>query len=512
MRRAAALLCAAAAFLGLLLADRLGLPLGPEQRRVAAVTALTAILWLTSAAPLWLASLLPLALFPALGVLDLRGALASYHRDLIQLFLGAFVVALGLERWGVHRRMAQAVVARIGSSRRLLVLGFMGASAFLSMWINNTATTLMMIPIVIAVLEQGRGSPSNERFGWCLLLGVAYAASVGGMATPVGTAPNQVFLGQFETLFPEGPKLTFADWIVGFGPFTVLFVPLCWLILTRVVYPFPDPADEARAAREAVRAERRAAGPMTRPQRRMAWAFAITALLWVLRADLDLGGVVVPGWTRLIYGADAADPAWYAVHKNDISDAMVALAMAAFLLVCPSGGGPDEPRRLMDLRAARDLPWGVLLLLGGGFCIAAAFKASGLDRTIGEGLAPWLEGRPRWMVVAAVALLISLLTEVTSNTATTAVLLPVMAAAATLAGQHPMAVMLPATLAASAAFVMPVATPPNAVVFATGELPMSRMARAGVVLNLAAVLLITVVFELWSARWLGIEGLPGWAR
>ena len=504
-----------------------GLGLEPIQRRVAATAALTATLWLTVAIPVGAASLLPAALFPILGVLPAREVGPIYLRDLVLLFLGAFVVALGLERWGVHRRIALAVVDTVGTSRRRLVLGFMCASAFLSMWINNTATTLLMLPIVGAVLlrsdeedgnEEG-GAGADPRFAWCLLLGVAYSASVGGMGTPVGTAPNQEFLGQFSARFPEGPKLTFGDWFLAFAPLVVLFVPLAWLILTRVVYRFEEPAGKV-GAREVVREERKALGRMSRPERRMALVFAATAALWVFRADVRLGDWVIPGWSRLLLGEAARDPAWYAAHKNDISDATVAVFMAILMFLVPSGaarskGGGERmssDRFLMDWRTASKLPWEVLLLLGGGFCLAHGFKISGLDALVGGYLAPLLEGRPAWVVVGAVALLVSMLTEITSNTATTAVLLPVMASAAVAAGVDPLTVMLPATLAASAAFMMPVATPPNAVVFATRRIPVPVMAKAGLWLNLLMVGLITLVFQVWAADRLGVSrGLPDWA-
>lgn len=532
--RARALGLAAAAALSCFFLWFPGLSLDPIQRRVAATTALTATLWLTVAIPVGAASLLPAALFPILGVLPAKDVGPIYLRDLVLLFLGAFIVALGLERWGVHRRIALGVVATVGSSRRRLVLGFMAASAFLSMWINNTATTLLMLPIVGAVLSrsdeedreedrrEGRGAGrADPRFAWCLLLGVAYSASVGGMGTPVGTAPNQEFLGQFSARFPEGPKLTFGDWFVAFAPLVILFVPLAWLLLTRVIYPFPEPP--GGRAHEAVRAERTALGKMSVPERRMACVFAATAALWVFRADVRLGSLVVPGWSRLLLGDAARDPAWYAAHKNDISDATVAISMAILLFVMPSGaareakggvlGRVDSDRFLMDWRTASKLPWEVLLLLGAGFCLADGFKISGLDALVGEALAPWLEGRPAWVVVAGVALFVSLLTEITSNTATTAVLLPVMASAAVAAGVDPMTVMLPATLAASAAFMMPVATPPNAVVFGTRRIPVPVMAKAGLWLNLLMVGLITLVFQLWAADRLGVSPeLPDWAR
>ncbi len=507
-----------------------GIPLDAMQRRVAAVAALTASLWLTVAIPVGAASLLPAALFPLLGVLPARAVAPIYLRDLVLLFLGAFIVALGLERWGVHRRIALAVIQAVGSSRRRIVLGFMSASAFLSLWINNTATTLLMLPIVSAVLlrveeeDRARGvHRTDPRFGWCLLLGVAYASSVGGMGTPVGTAPNQEFLGQFATLFPGGPKLAFGEWFLAFAPLVALFIPLAWWLLTRVIYRFEDVGG---AAGSEIRQQRAALGPWRAPERRMAALFVATAALWVFRADLSIGSFTLPGWSRLLLGPEASDPVWYAAHKNDISDATVAVTLAILMFMIPSGAGRATSRAtaegddaesggafLMDWRTASGLPWEVLLLLGGGFCLAHGFKVSGLDGVFGEALAPLLAERPSWFVTAAVALFVSFLTEVTSNTATTAVLLPVMAAAGTAAGLDPMAVMLPATIAASAAFMMPVATPPNAVVFATRRIPVPAMARAGLLLNLAMVVLLVLVFEFWASARLGVESsTPEWAQ
>jgi len=487
------------------------LPLDPLQRRVAAVTALTATWWITVALPIGATALAPAVLFPLLGVMTAKEVAPVYMRDLVMLFVGAFIIALGLERWGVHRRMALFIISKVGGSPRRLVLGFMAASAFLSLWINNTATTLLMLPIAMAVLGRVEGQTDrNTSFGLCLLLGVAYSASVGGMGTPVGTAPNQEFLGQFDLKFPEGPRITFGQWFLGWAPLVVLFVPCAWWLLTRLVYPVTGGSDEGS---DVIRAERAAQGPLTRPQVLMSLVFGATAVLWVTRADIELGGLRMPGWSRLFLPDEAADPAWYARHKNDISDATVASLMALICFVLPGErGGRGDRRFLMDWRTANKLPWEVLLLLGGGFCLAQGFKVSGLDTRLGGALSPLMEGHSSWLVVAGVARFMSLLTEVTSNTATTAVLLPVIAEAGVSAGLDPLLVMVPATIAASAAFMMPVATPPNAVVFASRRVPVPSMVRAGVWLNLLTVALITLVFQLWVRRLWGIgETLPSWA-
>lgn len=488
--------------------------LDPLQRKVAATTALTACLWVTVAIPVGAASLFPAALFPLLGVMSAREAAPLYMNQLVLLFIGAFIVAIGLERWGVHKRMALAIVCRVGTSRRRLILGFMVASAFLSLWIANTATTLLMLPIALAVCDRMEADGErDDRFVIALLLGIAYSASVGGMGTPVGTAPNQEFLGQLESRFPEGPRISFGDWFVAWAPLVVIFVPTAWLLLTRVILPLSgggSSSQEGGFGVEGVRAERAALGKMNVAQVRMSALFVTTALLWITRADLQFGELRIPGWSRLFMGAEAADPAWYARHKNDISDATVATVMALLAFVIPSGRRRAE--FLMDWRSAQKLPWEVLLLLGGGFCIAKGFQVSGLDGVIGAALAPVFEGTSDWVIVAVVALSLSFLTELTSNTATTAVLLPVLAATAVSARINPMLVMMPATIAASAAFMMPAATPPNAVVFSSRRISVPQMFRAGFLLNLWTVLLIVLVFQLWVRPLWGIEsGLPEWA-
>jgi len=499
----------AALFLFFLFGPDLGLD--PLQRKVAATTALTASLWVTVAIPVGAASLFPVALFPLLGVMSAKEAAPLYMNQLVLLFIGAFIVAIGLERWGVHKRMALAIVVRVGTSRTRLILGFMMASAFLSLWIANTATTLLMLPIALAVCDRIEANGDrDDRFVIALLLGIAYSASVGGMGTPVGTAPNQEFLGQLESRFPDGPRISFGDWFMAWSPLVLIFVPTAWLLLTRVLLPQRDSGAQGSLGVDVIRAERDALGPMNKAQARMLGLFIATAVLWITRADLVLGELRLPGWARLFMGEQAADPAWYAKHKNDISDATVATVMALLAFLIPSGVRRSE--NLMDWRSASKIPWEVLLLLGGGFCIAKGFQVSGLDKEIGAALSPLLEGTSEWVIILAVALFLSFLTELTSNTATTAVLLPVLAATAASAELNPLMVMMPATIAASAAFMMPAATPPNAVVFSSRRITVPQMFRTGFLLNVWTVTLIVIVFQLWVRPLWGIESaLPDWA-
>ncbi len=500
---------------------RIGRPLGPllflailvwpasgltvDQRSTLAVTVWTATWWISAALPIAATSLLPAALFPFLGVLPGGEVGPMYMKDLVFLFLGAFVIALGLERWNVHKRIALAILALVGTRPRNLVFGFMLASALLSFWINNTSTTLLMLPIGLAVISSLRGDAQEKTsafdpFAVSLLLGMAYSASVGGIATPVGTAPNQVFLGTFRDSYPEADAIGFADWMLAWTPLVLVYLPIGWLLLTRVAVRVPK---ESACAPDTIARARRALGKMGTGERRMAAMFALTALLWVTRADLELGAFRIPGWAGFVLPDRIASP------DKFVTDATVATAMAVLLFVLPSG----EPRGpLMDWKTAERLPWEVLLLLGGGFAIAGGFKATGLDEVLGREMAVLFQGQSEWVVVFVVVVFMAALTEVTSNTATTAVLVPVLGKAAAAAGLSPLLTMLPATVAASAAFMLPVATPPNAVVFSSRLVSSTQMARIGLWMNVALALIITLVFQLWVRPVFGIAAeLPDWA-
>lgn len=478
--------------------------LDPAQRGVAATTALTAAMWLTGALPVGAASLIPAAMLPLLGVLGASQVAPTYMSDIVLLFVGAFMLALGLERWGVHKRIALAIVHRVGTSPRRVVLGFMVSSAFLSMWISNTATTLLMLPIAMAVLTTLECEGEGNSLALCLLLGIAYSASIGGTATLVGTAPNMAFLQVFGENFESGPVVSFGEWLRNWFPLAVLFVPLAWLLMTRWLAPVPA---AARNADDEIAQARAALGPMTRGQIGMSIMFFGTALLWVTRGNLELGFVRLPGWSNLFSSAIMEN------GKSMITDTTVALAMAILCFAIPVRTESGAREFLLDWRTAVKLPWEIILLFGGGLCLAKGFGESGLARVLGETLSPLLEGHATWVIVFATALFLSFLTEVTSNTATTFVLLPVAAQGAVAAGINPVIVMMPATVAASLAFMMPVATPPNAIVFSSRRFELPSMARVGFVLNMLGVVLLTLVFEFWIRPIAGIPAeLPAWGK
>jgi sodium-dependent dicarboxylate transporter 2/3/5 len=378
------------------------------------------------------------------------------------------------------------------------------------MWISNTATALMMLPIALAVILSMREVHGGRLGGFApsLLLGIAYSASIGGLATPIGTPPNISFLRILEILYPEAPPIPFGRWFFAFMPLVAIFLPLAWLVLTRVAH---KPLRQSiTAGARVIEKELRRLGPMARAERRMLWIFVSTAFLWMTRGDIDVGSLHLPGWAGLA-------ERWIGEPfvASNLHDATVAIGMAILTFVL--AGDPDElgrPRALMNWTTAKELPWGILLLFGGGFALAGAFKSSGLSHFLGDSFASGVSGMPPLLLIAASCFLLTFLTEVTSNTATTEVMLPVLAGTAGGLGVNPLLLMVPATLSASCAFMLPIATPPNAIVFGSGELEMKQMVRAGVILNLIGVALISLYFYFVASRMLGVElaQVPLWAH
>ncbi len=456
--------------------------LTPGGRATAAVAVLMAVWWLTEALPLPVTALVPIVLLPLTGAADVRAATAPYASKVIYLFLGGFVLGLGLQRWGLHRRIALRTILLVGTGPRRIVAGFMVATAVLSMWVSNTATTVMMTPIGASVAglllrrlrEEGGDEAQGRAFATCLLLGIAYAASIGGVGTLIGTPPNAVLKGFVEDTY--GVEISFAGWLLVGLPLVIVFLPLAWLWLT--ARAFPVRLRSLPGGRQVVAEELARLGPMSRGEWTVLVVFCLAALGWVLR-----GRIVA--WTGL----------------TGLTDEGIAVAAALALFVVPV-----EPRTrtfAMDWETARRLPWGVLLLFGGGLSLAAAIRDNGVDRFLGAGFSA-LEGLPAWALVAAVVLLVVFLTELTSNTAVTTTLLPVLAAAATALALAPAVLLVPAAVAASCAFMLPVATPPNAIVFGSGHVTLRQMARAGLALNLLGVVVVTLVVYGLGVRVLGM--------
>ena len=460
-------------------------PLVPDNdpaSRLAAVAALMAIWWMTEAIPLFATALLPLVLFPLLGIMSGKAAAPSYINSTIVLFIGGFMIALTMQRWNLHRRIALNIIRLVGGGPARIVLGFMIAAAFLSMWISNTATAVTMVPMGLAIVLQveermSAGDPGAHRFAVALMLGIAYGCSVGGMTTLVGTPPNLSLVRIFEILFPEAPGIAFGQWLIVAFPVGVVMLVTAWLVITRVLYRAPP---EVKVDKDVVETELARLGPITFEERAVLAVFAATALLWVFRVDLNLGTFTLPGWSRLLPWPGLVD------------DGTVAITMASLLFFVPGRNPDGERTRLMGTEVIPRLPWNVVLLIGGGFALAAAFQQTGLAQFIGGQFAA-AGALPVFVLILLVCLSLTFLTELTSNTATTEMILPILASVAVVTGTHPLMLMIPATMSASCAFMMPVATPPNAIVFGSNRLTIAEMARAGIILNLIGALVIASV-------------------
>ena len=421
-----------------------------------AITIWVAAWWITEPISIPATSLIPLALFPLFGILSPDDVARAYGHKLVLLMLGGFMLSAAMEKSGAHKRIALGMVNFFGSgSGRRLVFGFMAASAVLSMWISNAATALMLLPIAMAVVSQ----TSNRKFQIALLLGIAYGASVGGVATPIGTPPNLVFMGVYQEA--TGVEIGFLDWMKMALPVVLIMLPIVGFWLTRgigTIDPIKLPS----------------VGTWRKEEIRTLLVFGLTALFWVTRQQ-PFGG-----WVGFAEGQGMSLP-----YANDAS---VALIGVLFLFVLPCGQGG----KLLDWETAAKIPWGVLVLFAGGLCLAGAFKSSGLSEMLGNSISS-LGTLPVLLSIASICLAVTFLTEVTSNTATTTILLPILVTGAIAAGVEPKLFMIPATISASFAFMLPVATPPNAIVFGSEKFSVSEMAREGLVLNLVGILIVTLV-------------------
>ncbi|HBS28658.1 MAG TPA: anion transporter [Phycisphaerales bacterium] len=476
--------------LGVYLLCSMGAAPGLEEpgRRTLALLVWMASWWLLEAIPLAATALLPIAAGPLMGVLSVGEATAPYANKVIFLFLGGFMLALAMERSGLHKRVALMTVALTGTRPRMVVAGFMLATGFMSMWMSNTAAAVMMLPIGMSIvaLVRERTSEDSGPLGRCVMLGIAYAASIGGVATPIGTPPNAILIGFLRARF--GFEVSFLEWMVVGVPTVALMLPVAWLLLTRVVFPIRGGRIPGGA--ELIRAERAALGSMSRAERTVAGVFVLTVGAWVLRDPLAM---LAPSWE------------WWLVRMDD---SVIAIAAAVALFVIPVRG--DRWEAALDWETAERLPWGVLILFGGGLSLAAAVSKSGLDVAVGNQ-AGFLGGAPVVVVILALTGVIVFVTEVTSNTATATIFFPLLAGAAPALGIDPVLLLTPVCLGVSMAFMLPMATPPNALVFGTGLVTIRQMAWAGLWLNfisigMSTLIAMTVVRATLSAQFIAERG------
>lgn len=454
-----------------------------DMRFTAAAGLLMALLWLSEAAPLGWTALLPLILFPLAGIQSSEQVAASYGNSAVFLFLGGFLLASTIEKSGLHRRVAYHALRIVGTQPRRLVLAILLTSAVLSMWMSNTATTLMLAPIAVAVVRSMRQEEGSGGVAEAALLAVAYGASLGGLGTPIGTPTNLIFLGAVEELAPEAVPISFAQWLVVGSAYLAITLPVCWLTLiwTSRVGSGRGVAVEELGLETPV--------GFTRGELMAACLFGATAMLWVFRADMNFGAVTLAGWSRLL-------PA-----SKLVNDTTVAVAMAALAFLLPVN---REGRRLLEWEDFRRVPWDVLILFGGGFALAGALEATGLARWTGDQLGFIGSWHPIAMLLVICGV-VTLLSEVASNVATATAVMPVAAAIAFAIGVHPYLLMFSAVFAASSGFMLPVATAPNTIVYATGMIRTRRMARAGFLLDILCAFVITFMTLVILPRVTGIN-------
>ncbi len=426
-----------------------------EAKSIAASTAWIACWWLTETIPIPATSLLPIILFPLLGALEIGKVTAEYGNQIIFLLIGGFFIAIAMEKWRLHIRIALLIVRTIGTSPRKTIAGFMAATAFISVWISNTATAMMMVPIATAVIYQASKAREDKNFNTAIMLSVAYAASIGGIATLIGTTPNLIFAGIYRTFY--GTEITFLQW-ASFGfPLAFFILTACWAYLVYVAYP-----PRIKALGDGIEEEIKKLGKITGQEKRVLAVFLLVASLWITRA---LWGKYLPM----------------------ITDSSIAILGAFLLFLIPAG----KAEALLKWNDALRLPWDVVLLLGGGLAIAKGFTETGLEVWIAQQLL-FPKGMPAIVIILAVVALTIFLTEITSNTATATIIIPVTASLAAALGMEPTGLMIAAAISASLAFMLPVATPPNAIVFGTGYVTIPQMARAGLWMNILCIAIITL--------------------
>lgn len=447
----------------------------------AAVAILMAALWISEAVPLAVTSLIPLILFPLLGVLSGKETAEAYINSTIFLFMGGFIIAIAMEKWNLHKRIALNLISFFGVKPQRIILGFMVAAAFISLWISNTATAVMLLPIAMAILskvDEGSAGKSNREFAVALMLGIAYACSVGGVGTLIGTPPNLVFQRIYSISFPDKPDIVFSQWMFYGIPLALFMLTFIWMLLTKILFSFKG---QTVIDAGIIKNEKAALGKMSFEEKSVAVVFILAVLLWTFRSDIILDDFTLPGWSSLIPFPELID------------DGTVAIFLSVLLFILPARVkiNDDSSGSLLGIDTFRKIPWEIILLFGGGFALAEGFVQSGLSEIIGRQFAS-LSGVPVIFIIFAICFTITFLTELTSNTATAQILLPILASLSVVLKINPELLMIPATISASMAFMLPVATPPNAIIFGSGKLRVKDMARPGLIINLTGAVVITL--------------------
>ncbi len=470
----------------------------PEITRTAAIAILMSVWWVTEALPLAVTALVPLVAFPMLGVIDGKAISESYVNHIIFLFIGGFMMALAMERWNLHKRIALYILKAVGVSPGRILLGFMLATAFLSMWMSNTATTMMMIPIVtsiIAKLEENLGRAKISRYALGLLLGIAYSSSIGGNATLVGTPSTLVCVRLLAVLYPGAPEIGFGQWMAYALPITTVMFVSAYALL---YFSFKPKTRWDNLSDDTFSVQLKQLGKTSYEEKVVFVLFLSLAFLWITRSGFSVNGTVIPGWAALFN------------QPKFLNDGTTAIFISLLLFAIPARTHKKE--RIMTWKTAQKLPWNIVLLFGGGFALAKGFEVSGLALWIGEQLS-WGSAVPSFIFVLAIVALMSFLTELTSNTASVQMLLPAFASMAVATGNNPLLFMIPATVASTLAFMLPTATPSNAIIFGTERVSIKNMVRTGFTLNMLGIIIITLMTYLLIGKLFGvsINEVPNWA-
>ena len=471
-------------------------PARPLINSMSAIAVLMAVFWITEAIPLAATSLIPIIFFPLTGILSAEEIASSYINSIIFLFLGGFLIAIAMEEWNLHKRIALKIIMVFGGSPSSIIFGFMVAGAFLSMWISNTATALMLLPIGMAViqkLESEFGDELTHNFNINVLLAIAYSSSIGGIATLIGTPPNLVMVKTLEVLFPESPAISFGNWMILAVPISLLMLISVAVLLTKVLFKVDK---KIHLAGEFIKSEYQQLGKLTFEERSVSLIFFMTAILWIFRSDIFIGFTTIPGWSNLLPTSEL------------INDGTVSITMAFILFLIPS---KTAKRSLLDAAAFAKVPWGVILLFGGGFALAKGFTATGLSEFLGNQLTGLSSVSPIFIIVI-IATFVTFLTELTSNTALTQMILPIVASVSVAIGLNPLLLMFTATISASMAFMLPVATPPNTIIFSAGRIKIIEMAKTGFLLNLAGIVIISLCVYFLGGLLFDLETFPAWAK
>lgn len=468
----------------------------------AGVAILMAFWWMTETLPLSVTSLIPLIVFPLTGVLSASEISQSYINSIIFLFIGGFLIAIAIETWNLHKRISLKIILFFGTKPSRLLFGFMVASAFLSMWISNTATALMMLPVAFAVIKQfSESSGDNSNLTKAVLLGIAYSCSIGGIATLVGTQPNLVLIRVAKIAFPSSPQINFTDWMIMAFPISFTILILAYFLISFLFKLNKVQSNTQQLSdRNLIVSEYNKLGPMSYEEKVVASVFLCAVILWITRSNIDMGFIKLAGWSNLLN------------LQNYVDDSTVAILSAFLLFLIPVKSKiKGNNGRILALSAIEKVPWNVILLFGGGFALATAFTESGLSNLIGSKLKN-LGHIDIIFLIFIISITINFLTEFTSNTAVTQMILPVLASIAISLNYHPFLLMIPATLAASMAFMLPVGTPPNTIVFSSNQLRIFDMVKTGFFLNLISTIVISLIVYFLGNVIFDLSVFPLWAK